>query len=181
MSLTALLVLSTLLVSKSVSGISFIYWAALFVHLFGAVAWLGGILFLTGVARPIFEFFGAETFDVAYRLKVRFLGFTWMLVWTVLVTGVILILWSTRFIFFDFGDTWRVLAHLKVLLFMVLFGLNLLLRASYRELADARAEKEGVEDLSPREIILWRVRTLEQFEVWSAIALLLMVSIMQMV
>jgi uncharacterized membrane protein len=173
--------LITLLVSKSVSGISFVYWAALFVHLFGAVAWLGGILFLTGVARPIFEYFGAETFDVSYRLKVRFLGFTWMLVWTVLVTGVILILWSTRFIFFDFADTWRVLAHLKILLFLILFVLNLALRTSYRELAEARSEKEGAEDLTPRDIILWRVRTIEQFEVWSAITLLVMVSIMQMV
>src|SRR6266568_416668 len=142
----------------SISGITYIYWAALYMHLFGAVAWLGGILFLTGVTRPIFEYFGAEAFDLQQRIKVRFLGFTLMLLWTVLVTGVIILLWSTRFIFFDFSSLWLVLAHIKILLFFILAGLTLMLRSSYKEIEHARKQKEGSEDLSPREIILWRIR-----------------------
>src|SRR5690242_960665 len=163
----------------SVSGITYIYWASLFMHLFGAVAWLGGILFLTGVTRPIFEYFGSDTYDIMQRIKVRFLGFTWMLLWTVLVTGVIVLLWSTRFIFFDFSSLWLVLAHVKILLFLILASLSFLLRASYKEIEQSRSEKEGSEDLSPKEIILWRIRMIEQFEVWTAISILLVVSIMQ--
>jgi putative copper export protein len=165
--------------TPSQSGITFVYWAALFVHLFGAVAWMGGILFLTGVTRPIFEYFGAATFDVALRIKVRFLGFTWMLVWTVLVTGIIILLWSTRFLLFDFSDTWRILAHLKILFFIVLFVLNLALRTTYREMDSASAEKVEGELLSQRDVLAWRTRTFEQMEVWCAIFLLLIVSWMQ--
>ena len=167
------------LIIASISGITYIYWAALYTHLFGAVAWLGGILFLTGVTRPIFEYYGAEAYDLQQRIKVRFLGFTWMLLWTVVVTGVIVLLWSTRFIFFDFSSLWLILAHVKILLFLILAVLSLMLRSSYREIENARSEKEGSEDLSPREIILWRIRMIEQFEVWMAIVILLVVSLMQ--
>ena len=148
-------------------------------HLFGAVAWLGGILFLTGITRPIFEYFGADAYDISQRIKIRFLGFSWMLLWTVVVTGIIILLWSTRFIFFDFSSLWLVLAHVKILLFLILAALSLMLRASYREISAARSEKEGSEDLSPRDIILWRIRMIEQFEVWMAIIILLVVSVMQ--
>ena len=167
------------LIIASISGITYIYWAALYTHLFGAVAWLGGILFLTGVTRPIFEYYGADAYELQQRIKVRFLGFTWMMLWTVVVTGVIVLLWSTRFIFFDFSTLWLALAHVKILLFLILAALSLMLRASYKELENARSEKEGSEDLSPREIILWRIRMVEQFEVWMAIVILLIVSIMQ--
>ena len=163
----------------SISGITYIYWAALYTHLFGAVAWLGGILFLTGVTRPIFEYYGADAYELQQRIKVRFLGFTWMMLWTVVVTGVIVLLWSTRFIFFDFSTLWLILAHVKILLFLILAGLSLMLRSSYKEIENARSEKEGSEDLSPREIILWRIRMVEQFEVWTAIIILLVVSLMQ--
>jgi uncharacterized membrane protein len=163
----------------SVSGITYIYWAALYTHLFGSVAWLGGILFLTGVTRPIFEYYGADVYELQQRIKVRFLGFTWMMLWTVFVTGIIVLLWSTRFIFFDFSTLWLVLAHVKILLFFILAGLSLMLRSSYKEIDNARSEKEGSEDLSPREIILWRIRMVEQFEVWTAIVILLVVSLMQ--
>jgi uncharacterized membrane protein len=167
------------MIIASISGITYIYWAALYMHLFGAVAWLGGILFLTGVTRPIFEYFGADAYDISQRIKVRFLGFTWMLLWTVFVTGIIVLLWSTKFIFFDFSSLWLVLAHFKILLFLILAGLSFMLRTSYKEIAEARSEKEGSEDLSPREIILWRIRMVEQFEVWTAITILLVVSLMQ--
>ena len=167
------------MIIASVSGITYIYWAALYTHLVGAVAWLGGILFLTGVTRPIFEYYGADAYELQQRIKVRFLGFTWMMLWTVVVTGVIVLLWSTRFIFFDFSTLWLILAHVKILLFLILAGLSLMLRSSYKEIENARSEKEGSEDLSPREIILWRIRMVEQFEVWTAIIILLVVSLMQ--
>lgn len=167
------------LIIASISGITYIYWAALYTHLFGAVAWLGGILFLTGVTRPIFEYYGADAYELQQRIKVRFLGFTWMMLWTVFVTGIIVLLWSTRFIFFDFSTLWLILAHVKILLFFILAGLSLMLRSSYKEIENARSEKEGSEDLSPREIILWRIRMVEQFEVWAAIIILLVVSLMQ--
>lgn len=172
--------IATILTSTSVEGITYIYWAALLLHLFGAVAWIGGILFLAGVSRPIFEYFPTETYDYALRIKVRFLGFTWMLVWTVCITGIVILLWSTRFIFFDLSTLWGALAHLKILLFIVLALLSRMLGASYKELEAARAEKEEGEDLSPRDIILWRIRMIEQIEVWTAIAVLIAVTLMQM-
>ena len=163
----------------TIEGITYVYWAALYMHLFSAVAWLGGILFLTGVSRPIFEFYKSEQFKLQQELKERFLGFSWMLAITTGVTGVVVILWSTRFLFFNFSSLWLVLAHLKILGFLLLIGATFILRTSYRELRSARAEKMGDEDLSPREIILWRVRIIEQIEVWLAIFILVAVSLMQ--
>jgi putative copper export protein len=162
-----------------VSGITYIYWAALYLHLFSAVAWLGGVLFLTGVTRPIFEYYKDTSFDIATRIKVRFMGFTWMLTWTTLITGAVILLWSTRFLFFDFSSLWSVLMHLKILFFVILFILNLGLRSSYRELATAREETIESEDISPRDVILWRVRMIEQIEVWCAIIILFIVSLAQ--
>jgi uncharacterized membrane protein len=163
----------------SIEGITYIYWAALYMHLFSAVAWLGGVLFLTGVARPIFEYYGPTAYDIQQQLKERFLGFSWMLAITTAVTGLIIILWSTRFLFFNFSTLWLILAHLKILGFLILAVLTFMLRSSYREIHLAREEKVGDEDLSPREIILWRIRIVEQIEVWLAILILVVVSLMQ--
>ncbi len=163
----------------SVEGITYVYWASLYMHLFSAVAWLGGILFLTGVSRPIFEYYGKELFDLQQQLKVRFLGFSWMLAITTAVTGTVIILWSTRFLFFNFSSLWLILAHLKILFFIILTALTFILRSSYKEIAGAREEKIAGEDLSPREIILWRIRMIEQAEVWLAIFILAAVSLMQ--
>jgi putative copper export protein len=168
-----------LLTSDSVSGITYIYWASLYLHLFSAVAWLGGILFLTGVARPIFEYYSDTSTELSLRIKIRFLGFTWMLIWTTLITGLVILLWSTRFLFFDFSNLWSILIHLKLFFFIVLATLSLALRSSYRELGSARSEKNEGEDLAPLEIVLWRVRMIEQIEVWCAILVLLIVSIAQ--
>lgn len=168
-----------LLTTDSISGITYIYWAALYLHLFSTVAWLGGILFLTGVARPIFEFFKESSADIALRIKVRFLGFTWMLVWTTLITGLVILLWSTRFIFFDLSNLWSALMHLKILFFFILTTLALMLRRSYAELDAARSELAEGEDLAPKEIILWRIRVIEQIEVWCAIIVLFIVSLAQ--
>ena len=163
----------------SIEGITYVYWAALYMHLFSAVAWLGGILFLTGVSRPIFEYYGKEQYILQQQLKERFLGFSWMLAITTAVTGVVVILWSTRFLFFNFSTLWLVLAHLKILGFLILSVLTFMLRSSYRELKSARAELLSGEDLTPRDIILWRVRIVEQIEVWLAILILAAVSLMQ--
>jgi uncharacterized membrane protein len=163
----------------TIEGITYVYWAALYMHLFSAVAWLGGILFLTGVSRPIFEYYGKEQYTLQQQLKERFLGFSWMLAITTAVTGIVIILWSTRFLFFNFSTLWLVLAHLKILGFLILTVLTFMLRSSYRELKSARAELLSGEDLTPRDIILWRVRITEQIEVWLAILILAAVSLMQ--
>lgn len=169
-----------LLTADSISGITYIYWAALYLHLFGAVAWLGGILFLTGVTRPIFEYFKETSFDVSTRIKVRFLGFTWMLIWTMFITGLVVLLWSTRFLFLDFSNLWSILIHLKLVFFIILTLLTFGLRSSYRELESARSERTEDEDLSPRDIVLWRIRMIEQIEVWCAILVLFIVSLAQL-
>lgn len=54
------------------------------------------------------------------RCIAQFRPFVWMSVWTILVTGVALMLFSPRFIFFQYQDTWSVLLGLKQLVFLVM-------------------------------------------------------------
>jgi putative copper export protein len=169
-----------LLTSDSVSGITYVYWAALYLHLFSASAWVGGILFVTGVLRPILEHYGKDTEELGIRIKVRFLGFTWMLVWSALITGLVILLWSSKFIFFDLSTLWGALIHIKLLLFIILAVVSKVLSISYREYNAAKDTKTTETDLTDKDVVLWRIRMIEQIQVWCAILILLLVSIMQM-
>ena len=88
---------------------------------------------------------GTEFTPQTIHMLRRFAPFVWMCVWTVLVTGVALMLFSTRFVFFQFNDLWSILLAMKqaTFLLMVFFSFG------YARMF-ARAEelmKEGVKPL----------------------------------
>lgn len=91
-------------------------------HLFAVIVWLGGMLSQAVMLRS-----EAGMPDAAWRrLFARFQPFMWMSVWTTLVTGIALMLFDPRFVFFRYDSTWSVLLGMKQAVFaaMVFFAVG---------------------------------------------------------
>lgn len=103
----------------------FMIWITRSLHLFAVIVWLGGILFQAVVLMPGVRSekrINAETLQFLHR----FVPFIWMSVWTLVVTGVALMLFDPRFIFLKFENKWSVILALKeaVFLLMVFFSIG---------------------------------------------------------
>lgn len=98
----------------------FLLWAVRSLHLFSVVVWIGGLMYQSAVATPVAGVEGNELVGWNRHLIRRFVPFVWMCVWTVFVTGLALMLFSPRFIFFDYDDRWSVALGLKQLTFVIM-------------------------------------------------------------
>lgn len=103
---------------------NFLLWTTLSLHIFSVVVWLGGLLYQAVVTFPVAKVEQKEFDPFVLHLVKRFQPFVWMCVWTILVTGVVLMLFSPRFVFFQYPDRWSVILGLKQLIFglMVFFS-----------------------------------------------------------
>jgi len=98
----------------------FMLWAVRTMHLFSIVLWLGGLLYQTVILHPLLGTGGIErTPEVLQQLK-SFLPFIWMSLATLLVTGVGLMLFSTRFLILEYPDWWSVALGLKQVVFLII-------------------------------------------------------------
>lgn len=98
----------------------FLQWACRALHIFAVVVWLGGLMFQNAVAHPVAEAEGDEARAALRKINIRFLAFVWMSVWTIALTGVLLMLLSPRFIWFEYHDAWSILLGLKQLVFVLM-------------------------------------------------------------
>lgn len=105
-------------------------------HIFGVVVWLGGLMFQSAVALPVTQFEGPEAQESMRKVSRRFVDFVWMSVWTVCVTGLLMMLLSPRFLWFQYADSWSVLLGLKQAIFILMlfyaFGHARMLRSAER-------------------------------------------------
>ena len=104
----------------------FLIWATRTLHLFAVVVWVGGLMFQSAVIVAVARAEGMELTRQTVHVIGRFLPFVWMSVWTVLVTGIVLMLFSPRFVLLEFHDRWSVLLLVKQLAFtlMVVFSIG---------------------------------------------------------
>lgn len=98
----------------------FLLWAARSLHIFSIVVWFGGLTYQAVVTFPVARVDGNELNESTRHLLRRFQPFVWMCVWTVLLTGVLLMLFDPRFIFFQYDDIWSILLGLKQVVFVVM-------------------------------------------------------------
>ncbi len=93
-------------------------------HLFGVIVWLGGFMFQAAVVSPVLHQDGETVRRLRREIAGRFTGFIWMSVWTVGVTGVIMMLLNPRFLWFSYTDRWSVLLAWKegVFVLMVIYA-----------------------------------------------------------
>ena len=111
--------------------------------LFAVVVWLGGLMFQSAVTLAVARVEGTEFTPSTLHALRRFIPFVWMSVWTVLVTGVALMLFSTRFVLFEFHDRWSVLLLLKQTAFLLMVIFSLGFARMFRRLEDV--SNRGVE------------------------------------
>ncbi len=88
--------------------------------MFSVVVWLGGLMFQAAVAMPIIHSEGQGAKAAMRKISQRFTGFIWMSLWTLLATGIILMIVEGRLTFFQFHDRWSVLLGLKELIFILM-------------------------------------------------------------
>jgi len=100
----------------------FMIWATRSMHVFSAVVWLGGLLYMGGILYPVFRYEGMTTSLQYVRIERRFTGFVWMCVWTTAITGMFLMLFNPRFVFGRYRSEWDYLLLAKECLYVLMVG-----------------------------------------------------------
>lgn len=77
-------------------------------------------MFQSAVAQPVTQFEGPEAQEAMRKVNRRFVDFVWMSVWTVCVTGLLMMLLDPRFLWFRYQDRWSVLLGLKQAVFLLM-------------------------------------------------------------
>lgn len=170
------------------TSLPFVYslggYAGKLTHIFGAMIWIGGVLFMAGVATPILEYYSsAEHHDprvaeVIGWLERRLIGFNWLGLGAVFVSGLVMSIYSHGFDYFRFENLYDWVIALKILLFVPVAAVNYLLGVSYRELESVRRDIIGDEDLSPNQVVAWRIVSLRRINVYLAFALIILVALL---
>ncbi len=89
-------------------------------HMFGVVVWLGGLMFQGAVAMPVVRSEHEFVAVVMRKMSRRFVGYVWMSVWTILITGLLMMLLHPGFEWFKFNDRWSILLAWKEVIFVIM-------------------------------------------------------------
>ena len=103
----------------------FMMWATRSMHIFSAVVWLGGLLYMGGILYPVFRHEEMTTSIQYVRIERRFSGFVWMCVWTTAITGVLLTLFNPRFVFGRYRGEWDYLFLVKEFIYVLMVGVEI--------------------------------------------------------
>ena len=120
-------------------------------HIFSTVVWLGGLMFQSAVALPVMQFENEHARSAMRKVNQRFVSFVWMSVWTMLITGVLMMLLNPRFIWFHFSDRWSMFLAFKQVIFvlMVFYAVGY---ARMLKFLDSPSSNGGISDKAEGEI-----------------------------
>ena len=102
----------------------FVLWVCRVMHMISSVVWVGGLVFINAVLNPVLEHGKGTQSPVSMAVHKRFFGFVWMSLWTLVVTGALLMLSSPQFQWFDYSTPWRKLLAVKELSFLLMAFLS---------------------------------------------------------
>jgi uncharacterized membrane protein len=99
----------------------FILWATRSLHLFAVVVWIGGLLY-----QAVIVFHGRPEGlnDHQVQQLGRFVPFIWMCIWTILVTGIALMLFNPHFRFLHYDNAWSIVLGAKQFVFFAMVFLT---------------------------------------------------------
>ena len=102
----------------------FVLWVSRVMHVISAVVWVGGLIFFNAILRPIVEHEQSTQTHLTLEVLKRFQAFIWSSLWPLLATGLLLMLLSRQFIWFDLSTWWLRFLFLKQLCFVLLLFLS---------------------------------------------------------
>ena len=68
----------------------------------------------------IMQFESTDAHAAMKKVNRRFIGFIWMSVWTMMITGAIMMLLDPRFVWFQYNNKWSVLLGVKQIVFLLM-------------------------------------------------------------
>jgi len=100
----------------------FLLWATRSMHVFSAVVWLGGLLYMGGILYPVYRYEKMTSSEHYVRIERRFIGFVWMCVWTTAITGLFLMFFTPQFVVGRYQTEWDFLLLFKQCIYLVMVG-----------------------------------------------------------
>jgi putative copper export protein len=127
-------------------------------HIFGVIVWLGGLMFQSAVASPLIQSESTQVLSAINKINKRFVNFVWMCVWTILVTGLLMMLLNPRFLWFHYDDQWQILLGLKQVVFMlmVLYAFGYARMLQYLEMPASNGGVDSKADLYKHRVVQFR-------------------------
>jgi len=151
-------------------------WACRGLHLFAVVVWCGGLTYQAVIILPAVKMDESLESEETLGLLRRFMPFAWMSASTIAVTGLALMLFNPRFIFFQYRDAWSIVLGMKQLVFLLMaffgFGLARMLAAAGRPHPGADEPAAG------RALAVARVRQFHRSSVILAITGILLAAVL---
>jgi len=109
-------------------------------HVVSAVVWLGGLIFLNAVLNPVLRHQEMTRTEAAAAIVRRFIPFLWFSVWTILTTGLFLMILSPRLVWLDISTPWSRLLLAKEILFILLLFFSWQIKKVITRLSDGGAD-----------------------------------------
>ncbi len=120
----------------------FVLWVSRVMHIMSVVVWLGGLIFLNTLLLPIAAYHKETRITTVLEAQRRFLPFVWSSVWTILITGMLLMVLSPRFLWFDFSTRWSQLLVAKQVAFLLLLFFSWQAGKVLKRLDESRASDD---------------------------------------
>ncbi len=158
--------------------LSFFHWMCRTLHLFSAVAWIGGLGFIGGVYGPVLDHFRARAFDIDLAVRRRFVGFMWTTAWGLGVSGVLLMMLDGRFLWGDWSTAWRQMLLAKQVLFALLVFVVFAISASLKEIMDGSPAGTPDDPATPLGRARRRIALLTRYAIFFGILAILIAAAM---
>ncbi len=122
-------------------------WAALSLHIFSVVIWLGSLCFLSAILYPVLEVEKQSGSEVNEHLHRRLMPFLWLSLWTIGITGVALYIFLPDFIYGREFETWLIPVHGKIVLFIFIIIFSMRTNRIYAMYRKAKTNSERAQYL----------------------------------
>ena len=122
----------------------FVLWASHVMHVISVVVWFGGLIFVNVVMMPVLHHEGLSRSTAVVAILGRFSSFIWSSLWSVLITGALLMVLSPRFIWLDYSTVWLKLLGVKEIAFLLLCFISWQSSRVLRQLEQALNQPEQV-------------------------------------
>lgn len=120
----------------------FMLWAALSLHLFSVVVWLGSLCFLSAILYPVLEVEKQSDSDLAEHIHRRLMPFLWLSLWSMGITGTALYIFIPDFLYGRESVELLVPVHGKIVLFIVIVILSMRVRRVFALYRGRTAERQ---------------------------------------